>query len=595
MFISVLPLQEEGLVMNRDSDLFDVRFGVILTALLLSISLFGARYFASTAAVPGAEHAAWSEINKDKLLDDIKVLASDKFEGRAPASEGEKLTASFLEQRFKEIGLEPGNPDGTYIQKVPMVAMTADPSAQLVFAKDGSAQKTSLKYGDDFVAWTKRVEPTVQVDSDLVFVGYGVVAPEYHWDDYKGLDVKGKILVMLVNDPQVPDPHDPSKLDDQMFKGKAMTYYGRWTYKYEIAAKKGAAGALVVHETGPAGYPWGVVRSSNTGEQFDLVRPNKNRSRSAIEGWITRPQAESLFKMAGKDFDELKKEAVRRGFRPVPLGVKAQLTLHNKIRTIDSVNLVGKIEGADPHLKDQYVIYTAHWDHLGIGPAVNGDKIYNGAVDNASGVSGILEIARAFKKVQPPPKRSILFLSVTAEEKGLLGSEYYSEHPLYPLARTLADINLDGINVDGKTKDLVVIGLGMSTLDDYVKEVAAEQGRVVKADAEPEKGFYYRSDHFNFAKQGVPALDTDSGIDFIGRPAGWGIAKRNEYTQSNYHKPSDEVKPDWDLSGALQDLDLLFSVGYRVANSEHFPTWGPDSEFKAKRRDMLRGTAGGRN
>jgi Zn-dependent M28 family amino/carboxypeptidase len=579
--------------MNRIPEQFRKGVIVFLAALILGVVYYAVECLALVAA-PGssAEQTAESAINSKQFLEDIKVLASDKFEGRAPASEGEKLTVSFLQKRFKEIGLLPGNPDGTYLQKVPMVAITADPSAQLVFAKDGSAQQSSLKYGDDFVAWTKRVEPTVHVDSDLIFVGYGVVAPEYHWDDYKGVDVKGKVLVMLVNDPQVPDPHDPTKLDEKMFKGRAMTYYGRWTYKYEIAAKKGAAGALVIHETGPAGYPWGVVRSSNTGEQFDLVRPNKNRGRSAIEGWITRPQAEALFKMAGKNFDELKKQAVSRDFHPVPLGVEAQLTLHNKIRTIDSYNVVGKIEGSDSKLKNQYVIYTAHWDHLGIGPAVNGDRIYNGAVDNASGVSGLMEIARAFKKVQPPPKRSILFLSVTAEEKGLLGSEYYSVHPLYPLADTLADINMDGINVYGKTKDLVVIGLSMSTLDDYVKEVAQEQGRVVKADAEPEKGYYYRSDHFNFAKQGVPALDTDAGIDYVGRPAGWGIEKRNEYTQNNYHKPSDEVKPDWDLSGAVQDLDLLFSVGYRVADAAQFPTWSPGTEFKAKREKMLRGESG---
>lgn len=569
--------------------------GVLLASFITAIGWSASRYLASPP-VPSsnAEKSAEGVISPQTFLDDIKVLASDKFEGRAPASEGEKLTIAYLQKRFKEIGLAPGNPDGTYIQKVPMVAITADPSAQLIFSKPGSAQKATLKFGDDFVAWTKRVEPTVAVNSELVFVGYGVQAPEYHWDDYKGVDVKGKVLVMLVGDPPVPDPKDPTKLDEKMFKGKAMTYYGRWTYKYEIAAKLGAAGALIVHETGPAGYPWGVVQGSNSGEQFDLVRPNKNRSRAAIEGWMTRPQAEALFKMAGKDFDELKKTAVTHDFRPVPLGVNAQLTLHNKIRTVDSVNLVGKIEGSDTKLKNQYVIYTAHWDHLGIGPAVNGDKIYNGALDNASGVSGMMEIARAFKKVQPPPKRSILFLSVTAEEKGLLGSEYYSVHPLYPLAQTLANINLDGMNLDGKTRDIVAVGLGMSTLDDVLKKAAAEQGRVVKADAEPEKGFYYRSDHFNFAKQGVPALDTDSGIDYVGRPEGWGIEKRNEYTQNNYHKPSDEVKPDWNFSGAVEDLDLLFEVGYRVANGDRFPTWSPGTEFKAKRDKMMQGASGGK-
>ncbi len=579
--------------MIQNSDASKACAGVLFAAFILAFCWFASWQFASPLIPQSdAEKTAESEISAKLLLEDIKVLASDKFEGRAPASEGEKLTVAFLEKRFKEIGLKPGNPDGTYVQKVPMVAITADPSAQLVFAKSGAAQPATLKYGDDFMAWTKRVEPTVQVDSELVFVGYGVVAPEYHWDDYNGMDVKGKVLVMLVNDPQVPDPRDPTKLDEKMFKGRAMTYYGRWTYKYEIAAKLGAAGALIVHETALAGYPWSVVHNSNTGELVDLVHPNKNRSRCAIEGWMTRAQAESLFKMAGKDFEAMKKAAIRRDFRPVPLGAKAQLTLHNKIRMVDSANVVGKIAGSDPHLRNQYVIYTAHWDHFGIGPEVNGDKIYHGAVDNASGVSGMLEIARAFRKVQPPPKRSILFLSVTAEEKGLLGSQYYAEHPLYPLARTLANINLDGLNVHGRTKDLITVGLGMSTLDGDVEKAAAEQGRVVKPDAEPEKGFYYRSDHFNFAKQGVPALDTNSGIDYIGKPEGWGIEKRKEFTQNNYHKPSDKVKPDWDLSGAVEDLDLLFSVGYRVANADRFPEWSPGSEFRAKREAMLRGAKG---
>jgi Zn-dependent M28 family amino/carboxypeptidase len=566
------------------------RHAGLCLALLAIIGLAGfatASWLRAATAAAGSNESGWKYISAKDLLDDIKVLASDKFEGRAPATEGEKLTLAYLQKRFKEIGLEPGNPNGTYLQKVPMVGVTADPSAQLVFAKSGSAQKLALKFGDDFVAWTKRVEPTVHVDAPLIFVGYGVVAPEYHWDDYKGVDVKGKILVMLVNDPAVPDPHDPTKLDPHMFKGKAMTYYGRWTYKYEIAAKKGAAGALIVHETGPAGYPWGVLKGSNTGEQFDLVRADKGRSRCAVEGWITREQAVKLFKMAGKDFDALKKTAISRDFHPVPLDVNGQLTLHNKIRTIDSDNVVGKVTGSDPKLKDQYVIYTAHWDHLGIGPAVNGDRIYNGAVDNASGVGGLIEIAKAFINVQPPPKRSILFLSVTAEEKGLLGSEYYAEHPLYPLTQTLANINMDGLNVHGRTKDIEVIGQGMSTLDNDLDAVAKEQGRVVKPDAEPEKGFYYRSDHFNFAKVGVPALDTDAGTDFIGRPAGWGMMMRNDYTKDHYHKPSDEVRPDWNLSGAVQDLELLFSVGYRVADASEFPTWSPDSEFRARRQKML--------
>ncbi len=540
---------------------------------------------------PGSEEAAWDQINKDTLLQHIKVLASDKFEGRAPASKGEKLTINYLETQFKNLGLKPGNPDGTYFQKVPMLGITADPAAELVFRSEteaGTHNTMALKFGDDFVAWTKRGQPEVHIDSDLIFVGYGVVAPEYQWDDYKGIDMKGKVLVMLINDPPVPDPTDPAKLDETMFKGKAMTYYGRWTYKHEIAARKGAAGALIVHETEPAGYPWGVVKGSNTGEQFDLLTPDKGRSRCAVEGWITYEKAKALFAMSGKDFDALKKAAVARNFTPVPLGAKASLTIRNKIRTIDSHNVIARLDGKDAKLRNEYVVYTAHWDHLGIGPAVNGHTIYHGAADNASGTAGLLEIAKAYTKVQPPPRRSILFLSVTAEEKGLLGSRYYAEHPLYPVRKTVAEINMDVLNVLGPTRDIVVIGLGNSTLDDDLKAVASEQGRVVKPDPEPEKGFYFRSDHFSFAKQGVPALDTHSGIDYIGRPEGWGLEMRKKYTTEDYHKPSDEVKPDWNLAGAVQDLRLLFSVGYRVANADHYPTWNPGSEFKAKRDAMMK-------
>jgi Zn-dependent M28 family amino/carboxypeptidase len=532
--------------------------------------------------------SAWSEISADRMLENIKILSSDEYEGRAPASKGEKLATHFIEAQFKQLGLEPGNPDGTYFQNVPMVGITADPATELVFASPASGKPVTLKYADDFVAWTKRVEPSVSVDAEMVFVGYGIVAPEYKWDDYKGVDVKGKVLVMLINDPPVPDPQDPSQLDEKTFKGKAMTYYGRWTYKFEIAAEKGAAGCLIVHQTGPAGYPWGVVKSSNTGEQFSLVAADRGMSRSAVEGWMTQEKARELFAMTGRDFDTLEKAAVRRDFRPVDLGVKASVALKNRIRTIESKNVVARLEGSDPKLRDEYVIYTAHWDHLGIGPEINGDKIYHGALDNASGVAALLELGRAYQRLAPPPRRSILFLSVTAEEKGLLGSQYYAEHPLYPLAKTLAAINMDGLNPLGPTKDIEIIGLGQSTLDDVAKAVAAEQGRVVKPDAEPEKGFYYRSDHFNFAKQGVPALDLDSGVDYIGKPPGWGMEMRDKFTAEDYHKPSDKVKPYWDLRGAVEDLELLGEVGYRVANAKTFPTWKTGSEFRAKREEMLK-------
>ena len=535
-----------------------------------------------------AGQSNWTRISANRILENIKVLSSDEYEGRAPATKGEALATAFIEDQFKKLGLKPGNPDGTYIQKVPMVGIKADPSAQLVFTAEASGKQLTLKFADEFVAWTKRVQPAIDVAGDLIFVGYGVVAPEYQWDDFKSVDVKGKIIVVLINDPQVPDPIHPGRLDESVFKGKAMTYYGRWTYKFEEAAARGALGCLIVHQTAQAAYPWGVVRSSNTGEQFSLVTADRGMSRSLVEGWMTYEKTKELFALAGKDFDALEKLAARRDFQPVDLHVKASLGLRNTIRTINSKNVVGKLEGSDPLQRDQYVIYTAHWDHLGIGPEVNGDKIYHGAADNASGVAGMLELAGAFAQAQPPPKRSILFLSVTAEEKGLLGSQYYAEHPLYPLKKTVADINMDGMNLLGRTSDVEIVGMGQSTLDDELRAAAMQQGRVVKPDAEPEKGYYYRSDHFNFAKVGVPALDPSEGLDFLGKPPGWGMKMRDKYTREDYHKPSDQIKPYWDLSGAVQDLQLLGEVGYRIANLKTFPIWKTGSEFKAKRDAMMK-------
>jgi Zn-dependent M28 family amino/carboxypeptidase len=373
-----------------------------------------------------------------------------------------------------------------------------------------------------------------------------------------------------------------------MFGGKAMTYYGRWTYKFEKAAELGAAGCLIVHETEAAGYPWEVVRNSWSSEQFTLASPNKNMDRVAVEGWITHEETQQLFHVAGQDFDALKKAAVDINFRPVPLGMKAQLVIHDTMRTIDSHNVIAKRTGSDPKLKDEYVVYTAHWDHFGVGPPVNGDRIYHGALDNASGTAALLEIARAYEQLKTAPKRTILFLSVTAEEQGLLGSRYYAEHPLYPVARTVTDINMDGMNVWGPTRDITVVGNGKSTLDDVVEAAAREQGRTVKPDPEPEKGFYFRSDHFSFAKVGVPAFDPDAGIDYVGKPEGWGLEMRKKYTAEDYHKPSDVIKPYWDLSGAVEDCKLYFLVGYRVANDAKSPEWKPNAEFKATRDASLR-------
>jgi Zn-dependent M28 family amino/carboxypeptidase len=519
------------------------------------------------------------------IMAHVNMLASDAFEGRAPGTKGEDLSVEYITGQFRKIGLQPGNTDGTYIQDVPMVGITADPATSLVFSK-GHLTRT-LAFKDDVVAWTKRVEDTVRVDaSDVVFIGYGIQAPEYHWDDYKGVDLAGKTVIVLINDPPIRSTADPSGLDPKVFGGRAMTYYGRWTYKYEMGAEKKAAAVFIVHETGPAAYPFSVVQSKVT-EQFDLATPDNNMGRAAIEGWITLDQARKLFTLAGQDFDALKQRAASRAFTPVQMGVKASMTLNSRIRRVNSRNVVGKLPGGDPALKNEYVIYTAHWDHYGIGPEVNGDRIYNGAVDNATGVGGLIEIARAFASQPVAPKRSLLFLSVTAEEQGLLGSDYYARNPIYPLSKTVAAVNLDGLNIHGRTKDLTVVGLGASDLDDYAREAATAQGRILVADPKPENGGYFRSDHFPFAKQGVPAINAGGGDDYIGRPAGWGRQVADAYTAQRYHKPSDEVRPDWDLSGALEDLRIYYAIGARAAGAARWPEWKPGSEFKARRDRML--------
>src|SRR5262245_38013893 len=531
---------------------------------------------------------AMEAISGEDLLKHIKVLASDEYEGRAPGTKGEELTVTYLTDQFARLGLRPGNPDGTFVQNVPLVGFKAEPHALLTSGQN----RLELRFPEDYVAVSRRLQPEIRVqDSDVVFVGYGVVAPEYGWDDYKGVDVKGKTIVMLINDPAIPDPNDPAKLDAKMFKGTAMTYYGRWTYKYEIAAEKGAAAAIIIHETGPAGYPYEVVSGSWSGENFDIKPDGGSTNRVAVESWITFEKARKLFAISGRDLDELKKAAIRPDFRPVPLNAKATFTIRNSLREVQSRNVIARLEGSDPKLKEQYVVFSAHWDHLGKDEKLKGDQVFNGALDNASGTAGLLELAKAYAKLTPGPKRTVLFLAVTAEEKGLLGARYYANNPLYPLTRTVANINMDGLNQWGRTRDVVIVGLGNSTLDDVLKAEAEQQGRVIKPDPEPEKGFFYRSDHFEFAKQGVPALYPDSGTQYTGKPERYAQQKRDEYTERDYHKVSDEVKPDWDLAGAVEDLQLLFRVGYRVAQDEKFPEWKPGTEFKAKREEALRSAA----
>jgi Zn-dependent M28 family amino/carboxypeptidase len=527
------------------------------------------------ATVPAEALAA---VDTASLMRHIRDLAHDSMLGRAPGSVGEDRTVAYLEAQFRALGLSPGNTDGSYMQAVPLVAMTADPGMTLTISGSGAPKR--LRYREDFVAWTRHVVPSVSVrNAPLVFVGYGVEAPEFSWDDFKGEDIAGKILVMLVNDPPLPD--------SSQFGGKAMTYYGRWTYKYEQGMKHKAAGVLLIHETGPAGYPWPVVQGMG-GEKFDLATSDSNRTRAPMEGWIHLDQARAILAAAGQGFDSLKARAATREFRPVPLGVNGSVTIRNTIRSVASRNVLALLEGSDSAGREEYVVYTAHWDHFGVGEPVNGDSIYNGALDNATGTAALLVLAKAFKAMPTPPRRSILFAAVTAEEQGLLGSQYYSVAPVYPLAKTLANINIDGINTDGPTKDLVVIGMGASELEDYARDAAAEQQRVLKADAEPEKGFYYRSDHFNFAKQGVPAFYADAGTEVIGKPADFAMKQRERYTNEDYHKPSDEIRPEWNLDGAVQDVRLYLTIGFRVAQAEKYPEWRPGNEFRATREAALK-------
>lgn len=530
---------------------------------------------------------SYAQITPEGILSHIKLLASDEFEGRSPGTKGETLTVNYLTDQLKKTGLKPGNPNGTYTQSVPLIGFTAqNPTAS--FTVGGKTITTEFPKNLVMVS-RRQVTDEIKVEnSDMIFVGYGVAAPEYGWDDFKDVDVRGKTLVILINDPPVPDAKNREKLDDTMFKGKAMTYYGRWTYKYEIASEKGAAAAVIIHETGPAGYPFEVVSDSWSRENFDIKNPDKNMSRIAVESWITTEKAKELFAAAGKNFNELKEAALRKDFKPIAIGATASFSLRNSLREIMSNNVIGKLEGSDPQLNNEYIIYTAHWDHLGKDPNRESDQIYNGALDNASGTALLLEMAKAFTAMKPAPKRSILFLFVTAEERGLLGAKYYTANPLYPLEKTLANINIDVINTWGRTKDIEIIGMEMTTLEDLVVEVAKGQGRIVYADSEPEKGFFYRSDQFAFAKEGIPALYTKSGVDFIGKPEGFGKQKRQEYTRDHYHKVSDEINPEWDLSGAVEDAKLLMEVGRRVAETDRWPEWKPGAEFKAKREEMLK-------
>ena len=511
-------------------------------------------------------------IDQARLAEHIQVLASDRFEGRQPGTLGEARTVAYLSKAFEEAGAKPGNPSGSYTQMVPLVGLK--PQTDIGMQLNGKPFPLTLQ--KDVVASTRRVEKLVRVrKSPLVFVGYGVQAPEYNWDDYKGLDVRGKTLLMLVNDPQIPDPNAPDGLDEQRFKGRAMTYYGRWSYKYEIGAKLGAAAVLVVHETGPAGYPWGVVSDGMGQERFTLDAANGNSDKVAVNGWIRDDTVRRLMADAGLDFDQLKAAATRADFEPVALPGHASFQVRNRIRKVESANVAALVRGTQK--PDELIVFTAHWDHLGRDSSLDGDQIYNGAVDNATGTAGLLELARAF--AARPAERSVLMLAVTAEEQGLLGAAHYAANPLYPLSKTIANINMDAMNVWGKTRDVVLVGKGQNSLGDDLRAEARAQGRVVVDESTPEKGFYFRSDHFEFAKRGVPALYARSGTRFVAKGDGFGARMQSEYIDNDYHQVSDEVKANWDLSGLTQDLQLLEAVARRVAAAASVPQWKPDSEF----------------
>jgi Zn-dependent M28 family amino/carboxypeptidase len=504
----------------------------------------------------------------------IETLASDEFGGRAPASPGEKLTVDYLVRHFRELGLEPANGD-SYTQDVPLAWVETSNSPELVFS-GGEGEDLVLSYGDQQVVWTRHQVPeTAITDSELVFVGYGINAPERGWNDYEGIDVEGKTVVMLINDPGY------ASQDPDLFNGNAMTYYGRWDYKFDEAARQGAAGGIMIHDTLPAAYPWSTVENSWTGRQFDMVLPDKGETLASVEGWITRENADALFQKAGLDLDEMYEKARQPGFNAVPLGLTASASLVNLTEQVDSQNVAAILRGSEA--PDEIFIYMAHWDHLGTDPNLEGDNIYNGALDNASGTAALLEIAKAYATLPQAPRRSVLFLSVTAEEQGLLGSLYYASNPLFPLANTVGGLNMDGMNNFGSTRDITVIGLGMSDLDDYLAAAAAEQERVLEGDREAEKGYYYRSDHFELAKEGVPMLYPRRGYNDREKGLAYGMQKSREYTADHYHRVSDEYNLSWVVSGAMEDMKMYFKTGLDVANSDDWPNWKEGSEFKAAR------------
>lgn len=521
---------------------------------------------------------ALDSITADGLKKHISVLASDEFLGRFPATKGEEKTINYLAEQFKELGLIPAN-NGSYFQAVPLVKIT--PDGPMTLNIKGGKNNLSLKYSDEFIGNTSQITDQIKIDnSDIIFVGYGIKSPEYNWNDYEGIDVKGKTVLILVNDPGYATG------DTALFTGKAMTYYGRWTYKYEEAAREGARGAIIIHETGAAAYPWAVVQNSFAGSQFDLADNELSKSDLQFKAWVTTEAAKQIFKSAGIDYNGSLSAAAKKGFKAIDMKLTANVLFKNKTEYVKSNNVAGVLPGDGR--SGEYVIYSAHWDHLGVNPALPGDSIFNGAVDNATGTAALLEIAKAFTKLSEKQSRSILFLSVTGEEQGLLGSEYYVKNPLFPLAKTVAVINMDALNIFGKTKDMTITGYGYSQLDNFVEAVLKKYGRYAVSDPEPEKGGYFRSDHFSFAKEGVPALDLSEGIDNAEHGKEWGKAQQDKWTMENYHKPSDNYEPEkWDFNGMIDDIRVYFEVGFDLSISGDFPNWNPGNPYKPLRDKMM--------
>lgn len=555
-------------------------------ALALALLVAALPALAQGPLVLPAEQKAQAAIDPAFLRGHIRFLADDLLEGRGPGTRGDALAQAYLAAQLEALGLEPAGEQGTYFQPFELVGVEGHPTTLTATPAEGKGALT-LRYKDDFIAVAgKHAQQSALADSELVFVGYGIVAPEYGWDDFKGADLKGKTLVILNSDPE----DDPA-----LFGGKARLWYGRWDYKYEQAARVGAAGAIIVHTTPSAGYAWQVVVSSWSGVQFSLPVP-EGTPQLEVKAWTTEDATRRLLQLGGKDLDALRREAQTRAFRPVPLGVRVSTAFANVVERVRTANVVARLPGRDPLLAREAVLYTAHFDHLGVmkDAKPGQDAIYNGAVDNASGTAALLAVARAFKALPTPPRRSVLFAAVAAEEQGLLGSEYLAGHLPVPAGRIAANLNVDGLNVWGRTRDVTVIGLGKSSLDAAIVGLARLQGRVVKADQMADRGYFYRSDQFNFARLGIPAAYFGSGMDFVGRPPDWGKRQKEAWEDAHYHQPSDELRPDWDLSGAVEDVRLYFLLGSLIARQPEPPRWNEGDEFEATRRASLEALRGDR-